>query len=154
MSASRAFTLAIDRAKRERDDALAQLRQVLLTLHTAQDQMRQLEQYAQETEQRWIVSAQRRTAPELLQHHYQFMDRLNQAIGLQSGVLVQIDQRLSAARDALLAREVRLASLRHALAARELAQARQAARREQKQMDEFAQQQHMRRVRQGQESST
>ncbi|GAB4211773.1 MAG: hypothetical protein Fur007_02780 [Rhodoferax sp.] len=148
MSAHRALELAIDRATRIRDDALAQLRQVLAAQHTAHDQMQQLQQYAHETEQRWIVGAQRRTSPELLHHHYQFMDRLNQAIGLQTGALTQVDQRVLVARDALLQCEMRLATLRHALAARELAQARAAARREQKQMDEFAMQQYLRLARQ------
>jgi flagellar FliJ protein len=138
MAALKSLLLAIDLAVFKRDQALASLQKTVQAAAFAQEQMHQLKQYAQETEQRWIQGAQVSTSPELLHHHYQFMARLNQAIALQEGVLISTGQRVDAAKKVVLATEFRLASFKQLLAGRQAALAKAQQRQEQKQMDEFA----------------
>ena len=147
MSDQKSLLLAIDLATARRDEAQTQLQRSKQTEAFAQDQMQQLQQYAQETEQRWMQSAQVSTSPEMLQHHYQFMARLNQAIQLQEGVLINNRQRVDAARQALVQAEARLASFKQVLAIRRAALTKTRQRQEQKQMDEFASQQSQRQQR-------
>ena len=143
----RSLLLAIDLAAVKRDQAMAQLQEMQRAHAFAEEQMRQLQQYAQETDQRWIQGAQRITTPELLHHQYQFMGRLTQAIGLQEGALVSTQRRVDAAKQGVLQAELRLASLKQVLAQRQAALSQRQARQEQKQMDEFAAQQTLRQQR-------
>jgi FliI/YscN family ATPase len=112
----------------------------------AQGQMDQLQQYANETDQRWMQSAQRSTTPELLHHQYQFMGRLSQAITLQSDALANSARRVELAQQALVQAELRLAALKQVHKQRELAHQALMQRRDQKQMDEFAAQLTQRHV--------
>lgn len=138
MAALKSLLLAIDLATAQRDQATAQLQKIIQADAFAQGQMQQLQQYAQETEQRWMQGAQISTSPEMLQHHYQFMARLNQAISLQDGVISGTRQRVDAAKQVVLQAEFRLASFKQVLAGRQAVLAKTQQRREQKQMDEFA----------------
>ncbi len=147
MADFRSLLLAIDLAGVKRDQALAQLQDVQRAYAFAQEQMRQLQQYAQETDQRWMQGAHRITTPELLHHQYQFMGRLTQAIGLQEGALTSTLRRVEAAKQGVVQAELRLASLKQVLAQRQAVLGRQQARQEQKQMDEFAAQQTLRKQR-------
>ncbi len=147
MANFRSLQLAIDLAATKRDQAMAQLQEMQRGYGFAQEQMRQLQQYAQETEQRWMQGAQRITTPELLHHQYQFMGRLTQAIGLQEGALASSLRRVEAAKQGVVQAELRLASLKQVLAQRQAVLGRQQARQEQKQMDEFAAQQTLRQQR-------
>ena len=147
MSAQKSLLLAIELATARRDEAQGQLQRNLHAEAFAQDQMHQLQQYAQETEQRWMQGAQVSASPEMLHHHYQFMSRLNQAIQLQDGVLASNQKRVEAARQVLLSAEFRLASFKQVLATRQATVAKARQRQEQKQMDEFASQQSQRQQR-------
>lgn len=138
MSALKSLILAIDLSTVKRDQAMAQLKKTMEALAFAQDQMHQLQQYAQETDARWTHSAQAGTTPDLMQHHYQFMGRLTQAIALQDGVLTGTGQRVEAAKQLVLQAEFRLASLKQVLSSRQAELAKVQQRRDQKQMDEFA----------------
>ena len=138
MSALKSISLAIELSVIKRDQALAQLQKTVQAHAFAQDQQQQLQQYADETDARWTRSGQAGTTPELMQHHYQFMGRLTQAIALQDGVLSGTTQRVEAAKQLLLQAEFRLASLKQVLASRQADLAKSQQRREQKQMDEFA----------------
>lgn len=138
MSALKSLILAIDLSTGKRDQAMAQLKKAMEALAFAQDQMHQLQQYAQETDARWTHSAQAGTTPDLMQHHYQFMGRLTQAIALQDGVLTGTGQRVEAAKQLVLQAEFRLASLKQVLSSRQAELAKVQQRRDQKQMDEFA----------------
>ncbi len=143
----RSIRLAIDLAVTNRDQVLAVL-QMHRRNHTfAQSQMDQLQQYTVETEQRWMSSAQQGTSPELMQHHYQFMGRLQQAVELQQGALATADSKVQAAEQQVLQAEFRIASLKMVLAKREGDLAKVHQRQEQKQMDEFASMQTMRQAR-------
>ena len=108
-------------------------------------QLDQLEMYAGETEARWTSQARIAATPELMHHHYQFMARLYQALDMQRAVMLQHAQRVETAIRSLRATELRLGSLQKVAAAHLAEAARSAARREQKEVDEFAAQQ-MRRL--------
>lgn len=138
MSALRSFLLAIDLATRKRDEAAQALMRVQSACLFAQDQMSQLEVYAAETASRWTKAAQSGTTPELLRHHYQFLDRLQQAIGLQQGVLANESRKLEHAKRLVLEAEFRLLSLQQVLKKKQADLALIQSRREQKLMDEFA----------------
>ena len=154
MAGQQTLLLAIDLATARRDEAQAQLQNILHAQAHAQDQMQQLQQYAVETEQRWMQGAQVSTSPEMLRHHYQFMGRLDQAILLQEGVLANHGQRIETARQLLVQAETRLSSFKQVLASRRAAIAKTRQRQEQKQMDEFASQQSQRQQRLQAENET
>ena len=143
----RSIRLAVDLAVAKRDQALAVLQTHRRNYAFAQSQMDQLQQYALETEQRWTTSAQISTTPELLQHHYQFMARLNQAVLLQQGALATSVSKVQAAEQQVLQAEFRIASLKLVLAKRQGELTTLHERQEQKQMDEFASMQTLRQVR-------
>ena len=138
MSAVKSFLLAIDLATCQRDATAQSLMRVQSACLFAQDQMSQLEVYAAETASRWTVAAQSGTTPELLRHHYQFLDRLQQAIGMQQGVLANEKLKLEHAKRLVLEAEFRLLSLQQVLKKKQAGLALVQSRREQKQMDEMA----------------
>lgn len=141
MSGIKSFLLAIDMATRERDRASQGLMRVRDAHLFAQEQMTQLQGYAEETESRWTAAAQTSTTPELMRHHYQFMERLQHAIGLQKVVLENSGRKVDAARQLVLEAEFRLLGLKQMVNKKQADVAALQARREQKQTDEFAAQQ-------------
>lgn len=138
MKAARSFLLAIDLATRQRDQAAQGLTKAQSSHLFAQDQMSQLETYSLETELKWTAAAQIGTTPELMRHEYQFMDRLQQAIRLQRDALEAEDRKVDTAKRQLLLAEFRVAGLKQLLKTKQAQRAVAQARREQKQMDEFA----------------
>jgi flagellar FliJ protein len=144
MSTLRALALAIDLATEKRDEAGRQLMQAQRTYQFALNQLGQLESYAADSEARWLSAAQVSVDTGVLQHHYQFMDRLRHAIGLQDGVLADQQRQMEAARQRVQEAEARLTGLKKVLARKQMEQLKAQARREQKQMDEFAAMQHAR----------
>lgn len=138
MSSLKAFEVAVELAERRRDAARQALKNVQDARHAAQAQLEQLTGYAAETQSRWGMKADSAMQPEVMYHHYQFMGRLDHAIGLQTGVVSGQDVRVDQARQALLEAELRLASLRKVLERRRAEMALQQQRREQKQTDERA----------------
>jgi flagellar FliJ protein len=138
MSAVSSFLLAIEMATRKRDQANQDLMRAQNAHVFAQNQMSQLETYAAETEARWTAAAQISTSPELMRHHYQFMDRLHHAVGLQTGALENEARKVEAAKKRVLEAEYRLISLKQILKKKQADISLLQSRREQKQMDEFA----------------
>lgn len=138
MSALKSVLLAIQVATGKRDQVAKGLLHVLRTHTFAQDQMAQLEGYAAETEARWSAAARTGTTPELMRHHYQFMERLQHAIGLQVGVLENTSRHVELTKRSLLEAEFRLTSLKQVLNKKQTDMLVLQSRREQKQMDEFA----------------
>jgi flagellar FliJ protein len=138
MSGVKSVLLAIQVATLRRDQAAAILRQLQQSQTFAQDQMSQLKTYADETESRWAKAAQISVTPEMLRHHYQFMDRLQQAVILQEGVLGQWGSKVERAHKHWLDTEFRVTSLKQVLKSKEAELALVQGRREQKEMDEFA----------------
>jgi flagellar FliJ protein len=138
VSAVKSFLLAIEMATRKRDEANQDLMRAQNAHAFAQNQMSQLETYAAETEARWAAAAQVSTSPELMRHHYQFMDRLHHAMGLQKGALVNEVGKVELVKKRVLEAEFRLISLKQILKKKQGDIARLESRRDQKQMDEFA----------------
>lgn len=144
MSTLRALGLAIELATEKRDEAGRQLMQAQRAYQFAMNQLGQLESYAADSEARWMSSAQVSVHTGVLQHHYQFMERLRHAIGLQDGVLADQQRQMDAARQRVQEAEAKLAGLKKVLARKQTEIVKTQARREQKQMDEFAAMQHAR----------
>lgn len=143
MAAFSDLQLAVDFSLDQRDAAaqrLAQARQVWIA---AQMQLDQLETYANETTTRWTQQLTSCT-PELMRHHYQFMDRLMHAINLQRGIVGEHEATLSRLAQTLRHAEARLESLRQLKAERVREHQMVLDRRDQKQSDEMASQQYRR----------
>ncbi len=138
MSGVKSVLLAIQVATLRRDQAAAALMQLQQSQAFAREQMSQLQTYADETEARWAKAAQISVTPEMMRHHYQFMDRLHQAVILQEGVLGQWGSKVERARKHWLETEFRVTSLKQVLKNKEAELAVVQGRREQKEMDEFA----------------
>ena len=133
-----ALSVAVDLAVRTRDEARRLLQGALNAQQAAQQQMQQLQGYAGETQDRWGMRANAQVQPEVMFHHYQFMERLHHAMGLQSSVVGNQAQRGGAAQKTLLAAELRLTSLKKLVDKRQAEWMQQQSRREQKQTDEQA----------------
>lgn len=138
MSAVKSLALAIEVAARKRDLAEQGVMQARRALQQAQGQLDQLESYAADTEARWATANASTVSAELMQHQQHFMLRLRHAIGLQGGVMVDLQRQAEAARQKRVQEEVRLAALEQLLKRKLAARAGAAARLEQKQMDEMA----------------
>ena len=138
MTGTGGLTVAVELATRKRDEAGQALAQVLRRHDHALQQLDQLSSYAADTQGRWSVSAQTHTSPQIVGHYYQFMARLDPTIALQQGVIDEAHRQCLAARKVLMDAEVYLAGLQRLLEKRRQEHARLAARREQKQTDEFA----------------
>ena len=138
MSTLNALTVAVEVASRKRDEARRLLQDAQGAQQAAQDQLNQVQGYARETEGRWGMRADAAVQPEVMFHHYQFMDRLGHAVGLQTGVVSDHASRVQDAARTLLEAELRLASLRKVVEKRQHDHERQQMRREQKQTDERA----------------
>ena len=138
MTGTGGLTVAVELATRKRDEAGQALAHMLRRHDHALQQLDQLSSYAADTQGRWSVSAQTSTSPQIVGHYYQFMARLDQTIVLQQGVIDDAQRQCQAARKLLMEAEVYLAGLKRLLEKRRQEHARLAARREQKQTDEFA----------------
>ncbi len=138
MSNLSALMVAVEVATRKRDEARKVLQDTQAAQKAAHDQLEQLEGYARETEVRWGNKADTSVQPEVMYHHYQFMDRLGQAAHMQTGVVGDQAQRVERARRALIDAELRLASLKKVMEKRCHDMEQQRARTEQKQTDERA----------------
>lgn len=144
MSAMQSMALAIEVATRRRDQAEQALVQARRAVQFAQDQLGQLQSYAADSQARWSTVAAVSVRVELIQHHYQFMDRLQQAIQMQNGVIADLQRKAEATRQVCVQEEVRLAGLSQVMKKKVAERSRMQSRREQKQMDEFAGLKHAR----------
>ena len=144
MSALKSVLLAIEHATLNRDALAKAAAHVERNLDFARAQMGQLESYASDTDTRWTGKASQGVSVELMRHQYQFMERLQQAIAMQSGVLVQSAAQLEQAKLKLQQAEVRLLGLNQILKTRQTALLRIQRQRQQRHTDEFAAMQHAR----------
>ena len=131
MSNLSALSVAVEVASRKRDDARKVLQDTLAAEQAARAQLDQLEDYARETESRWGMKADTAMQPEVMYHHYHFMDRLGHAASIQTSVVGDQSARVQAAQRALLDAELRLASLRKVVDKRSNDLALQQQRRDQ-----------------------
>ena len=145
MSSLNALSVAIESAERKRDAARTALLERQNAQRAAQAQMDQLQGYVLEMQTRWGAQEGLAVQPEVMHHQYQFMDRLQHAIGLQTRMVADVEIRLETARQALLAAELRVTSLQKVVQARKRDLALAQMRREQKETDERAAIQFFRR---------
>ena len=145
MSSLNALNVAIEAAERKRDAARTAMLERQSARQAAQAQMDQLQGYTAEMQARWGAQEGLAVQPEVMHHQYQFMERLQHAIGLQTRVVADQDIRLETARQALLAAELRVTSLQKVVQTRKRDMALAQMRREQKETDERAALQFFRR---------
>ena len=138
MSSLNSLAVAVEVASRKRDDARQALQDMLAAQQAARAQLDQLEDYARETQARWGMKADTTMKPEVMYHHYQFMNRLGHAASIQAGVVGDQAGRVESAQRALLEAELRLTSLRKVVDKRRHDLELQQMRRDQKQTDERA----------------
>ena len=119
MSQLKSVLLAIEHATIHRDELAQGAARVERNLQFARQQLAQLEGYAADVDARWIGSAAREISAQIICHQYQFMDRLQQAITMQSDVLAQSAGQLEQAKARLLQAEVRLLGLNQILKTRQ-----------------------------------
>jgi len=133
-----ALHVAAAQAQRQRDAAQRGVQWQQRIHHNAHAQLLQLQQYAQTTCQRWGLSAGHTVQPEVLHHYSQFMARLEHAIGLQTKVVQQHEQRLAHAAHTLQQAQLRLTALQRVVQKRQTEAVRRAQRHEQQASDERA----------------
>lgn len=138
--------LAINLAERQRDERAQALARVQRQVQMGTQQLEQLQNYAKDTDARWTQGQHTALSPELLRHHYQFVDRLQHAMGMQDGVIANLSGQESQCRAALVQAEMRLSSLKQVLEKRKLSLVVAEQRREQGHTDEMAAIMHARRL--------
>ncbi len=134
----------IELAEKRRDEALGTLGQMQRELQHAQDQMAQLQGYAQESEARWAVRSGAGVDVAQLMHQRQFMDKIDHAMAFQRGVIHERQAMLDRCQAQVHAAERDLASLRKFTDLKRQAQQQRAQRQEQKHTDEIALTIHLR----------
>ena len=127
-----------EHAKSQRDEALAALLQAEETSRRLRQQLEQLQAYHAEYAAEAPTLSGTLTSIERLRSHHAFMQRLDQALVQQQGLLASCQAQLALRRQLLLERETRVASVRKLLERREAEQQRCSSRREQTQSDEAA----------------
>jgi flagellar FliJ protein len=140
----RALELAIEQATQQRDGQARKHAQAQRTLQFAHGQLAQLQNYSNDTDSRWVGGTAVDLSVELIKHHYQFMDRLQNAVTMQQGVIETMERQVAAAHQVLLQAEYRLAGFKNVLKSRRAAQGVVEQRREQRVTDEFAAMRHAR----------
>ena len=145
MTSLNALTVAIEAASRKRDAARQALQERQRAQQAAQAQMDQLQGYVQEMQERWGAQEGLPIQPEVMHHQYQFMERLQHAIGLQAKMVSDVSIRVETAQQALMAAELRVTSLNKVVDVRKRDMALAQMRREQKETDERAAIQFFRR---------
>ncbi len=139
MSEFHAIELAIVVATRKRDALAQKHAQAIRNLDFGKSQLSQLTGYAADTDARWSVGGSAvALSAELVRHHYQFMERLQNAVQMQLGVLANLEAQVAAAQLALLQAQCKLSGFDKVLQSRRARQAGVVARREQRITDEFA----------------
>ena len=134
----------VELAHKRRDEALAKLAQLRREMAQAQDQMQQLQSYADEALQRWSQRSSVGVDAQVLQHHRQFMQKIDHAMEFQRGVLGQRQAQLDQAQQQVHVAERDLAGLRKYTDGKVQALLQRAQRAEQKQTDEMALTIHLR----------
>jgi flagellar FliJ protein len=131
--------LLMQREQQHCDQAKAALRAADQTAERAQRQHEQLVVYRGEYEARWSGQFAQGSSMDILQCYRSFMQRLDQAVSLQTRQAELADMHLVQARHELMESERRLASVRKLIERRAAEIAHAGRQREQKQTDEQAQ---------------
>jgi flagellar protein FliJ len=144
MTSIRTLNKVVELAEKRRDEALGQLAQLRRERQMANDQLEQLQAYAQEAQQRWTVRSGAGVDPALLHHHRQFMQKIDHAIEFQHGVLKNFDDLLEAGQSRVHASERDVAGLSKYTLKKQEALMQKVQRQDQKATDEMALTIHLR----------
>jgi flagellar FliJ protein len=129
----------LQREKEKRDAALMEWRDAEARALAAREQAEGLVTYRADYRKRWAAQFAQRAPIEILHCYQGFVDRLEQAIGAQQGIVDQAAHRAQAARQRLQHREMKVATVQRLIERRLQAAALKQSRRDQKTVDEAAQ---------------
>ena len=145
MTTIQTLNTVVDIAEQRRDEAHAKLAQQQRELQIAQDQLQQLETYAQEAQQRWMTrSSGAGVDAQQLFHQRQFMHKIDHAVEFQRGVIANREAHVERCRNQLMVAERDVAGLRKYTERKLQAAQQKAQRQEQKHTDEMALAIHLR----------
>ena len=144
MTTIQTLNKVVEIAEKRRDEALGALGQMQRELLQAQDQMDQLQAYAQEAEQRWSARSSVGVDMALLMHHRQFMAKIDHALEFQRGVLRERGDLIERAQGQVHVCERDVAGLRKFTERKQLAVQHRVQRQDQKNTDEMALTIHLR----------
>jgi flagellar protein FliJ len=139
MTSTATLHLLKEVAERERDRARAEYQGALEHARRAQGQLSQLSDYRVDYAQRWTRHFQQGSTAHMLHVVQDFGRKLDGVIVQQQHTVAHQDAMVEHARQALVQRELRVATIQKLLERQRLEQSRQQSRREQREMDEFAQ---------------
>ena len=137
---TQSLQVLLQHAESERDEAMATLLRSEEANRRLRQQWEQLQAYRAEYAARAPTRGGQVTSIDRLRSHHGFMQRLEQALAQQQGLLASSNAQLTHHRQLLLARETRVASVRKLQERRRLDEQRSSARREQTRSDEAAMQ--------------
>jgi flagellar protein FliJ len=137
-----ALQMLAEQLGRERDELQAQLARAAQLRERLEQQATQLAAYRDEMRARQRQGVR---GIEMLRVQQQFNDKLDQALAWQQGQIADTDRQAAAAREVLLAIEIRIAAVEKLMQRRTEQAEKNAALREQKRSDEWAQQQFWQR---------
>jgi flagellar FliJ protein len=146
MTTIQTLNKVVEIAEKRRDEALGALGQMQRELQVAQDQMDQLQAYAQEAEQRWSARSSVGVDMALLMHHRQFMAKIEHALDFQRGVLRERTQLIEHAQGQVHVCERDVAGLRKFTERKQMAVQHRVQRQDQKYTDEMALAIHLRQT--------
>lgn len=144
MTAMQTLHKVVELAEKRRDEALGVMAQMQRELQMAQDQMDQLQSYAQEAEARWVARSSVGVDTALLMHHREFMHKIHHALEFQRGVLADRGRLIERAQEQVHVAERDLAGLRKFTDRKQQAIVHKAQRQDQKNTDEMALSIHLR----------
>jgi len=144
MTTIQTLNKVVEIAEKRRDEALGTLGQMQRELQVAQDQMDQLQAYAQEAEQRWAARSAKGVDTALLMHHRQFMAKIDHAMEFQRGVLSERQDLIERCQGQVHVRERDVAGLRKFTERKLMAVQHRVQRQDQKHTDEMALAIHLR----------
>jgi flagellar FliJ protein len=145
MSNIQTLNKVVELAEKRRDEARAALAQQQRELQIAQDQMQQLQTYAQEAQVRWSArSSSAGVDATQLFHHRQFMHKIDHALEFQRGVLSNRETLIERCQSQLIVAERDVAGLRKFTERKLQVLQQKAQRQEQKATDEMALSIHLR----------
>ena len=144
-----ALQLLLERATQERDRLAGELRRGEEVALREARQGEQLRNYRGEYLQRWSTQFGRGSTMEIVNCYQSFMQRLDEAVSQQQRQVDAAQRGVAAVRQALMQAEQRVASIRKLMERRRAETLRAQERSDQRQTDETAQQQVLRRARQG-----
>lgn len=144
MTAIQTLNKVVELAEKRRDEALGHLAQLRRELQLAQEQMDQLQAYAQEAQQRWAARGSAGVDVTLLHHHRQFMAKIDHAMEFQRSVLGQRESQAEKAQQQVHVAERDVAGLRKYTDRQLQTLLQRAQRQDQKATDEMALAIHLR----------